>query len=309
MEVLSPYGFSFKKGIVNKATDDQLSKLGRGWVWCEDGSPQHLLNCLTDKGWAVTPGRWQNGWKHSKNSIFWGATYMFLDFDGDVPMEGVLKDDFVNASALFLYTTASHGIKDGDRFRLVFKLDKPSVSLTQFDHILKGLKHIIPGSDPAINAASLLYGCDYAQVEVFNMDNTLDTDFCLEIYEMNKPPTVIRNTTSNTFFDGGVDMTERNVRGWLRNVPADGYNKWIKVGAWLKSISNSGELTEDQTLNIFIDWSIANYVGENNKRNDEDYITSCWDRLSGGGYGLVKLKQLAEYTAQFNYKAIEEMFS
>jgi hypothetical protein len=306
MDVLSPYGFSFKKGIVNKATDDQLSKLGRGWVWVEDGSPEHLLNCLTDKGWAVTPGRWQNGWKHSKNSVFWGATYMFLDFDGEVPMQSIIDSPFVKSTALFLYTTASHGIKKGDRFRVVFKLDNPCVCLSQYDKILKGLKHILPGSDPAINAASLLYGCNHAQVRIFDMENTLDSDFCLEIYEMNRPVVVRNFTTSNRHFDGN---TERNVRTWLMNVPADGYNKWIKIAAWIKSIANSGELTEEQALNIFIDWSISNYVGENNKRNDEDYIVSCWDRLSGGGYGLVKLKQLAEYTARFDHKAIEEMFN
>lgn len=302
-------GFAFKRGIVNKATDEQLSKLGRGWVWCANGEPHHLVDCLTVKGWAVTPGKWNGGWKNSNMSTFWGADYVFLDFDGDVPLKEIKADPFVNSSALFLYTTASHGSKPGDRFRVVFKLDKKAEAMTQYNSILKGLREIVPGSDPAINVASCLYGCNYAEVHYFDLTNTLDLDFCIEMYELSRPPVVVNNITSSSFFTGGDHKTESNLRNWLAVVPADGYHKWMKVGAWLKSVTNTGDITDEQGLAIFTDWSIANYQGEKHNRDQPEYIQTTWERLKGGGYGLIKIKQLSELTAQFNTQAIESLLT
>ena len=85
-------GFAFKQSIKNKNTDEQLRKLGMGWIWAEGGSREHLRDCLAQKGWAVTPGKWMDGWKNAHKSEFIQAHFIFLDFDGDRRLVDAVAD-------------------------------------------------------------------------------------------------------------------------------------------------------------------------------------------------------------------------
>lgn len=301
------HGFSYKQGIINKATQDQLSKLGMGWVWVNTENIDHLIDCLTNKGFAVTPGHWAGGWKNNRKSVFWGASYVFLDFDGERVMSEVLADPLVKSSACFAYTTASHGIKDGDRFRLVFKMSREARSIEDFNQIIKGLKHLIPGSDPAINAVSCLFGNDRAEVTVFNRDNTLDVEHCIQTYEDSKPVRIVNHTTTAEFF-GTDNTTLYNLSRWLKDVPADSYQKWFKVGVWLKSVVNADAISDEQGLQIYMTWSLTNYVESTSPRRCEpQFIEDSWEGFAGGGYGLLKIRALSTLTQTEDFEAIEAL--
>ena len=93
-------------------------------------------------------------------------------------------------------------------------------------------------------------------------------------------------------FEKTKNRTLDNLRGWLESIPSDGYEKWIKVGAWIKSVSLSEDISEEQGLDLFSEWSVQNYIGEKNRRNDLFEIEKNWDQLNGGTYGLTKIRNL-----------------
>lgn len=282
-------GFAFKQSIRNKATDEQLRKLGMGWIWAEGGTREHLRDCLTQKGWAVTPGKWKDGWKNAHKSEFIQAHFIFLDFDGDRPLVDAVADPFVQKNAAFIYTTASHGKKPGDRFRIVFELDADIFDLSTFNRVLTGLKVRVPGSDPMINGVSCLFGNDRARVIDFDPDNRLSVTDCLTQWEQVERKAVEyreqKKRPAASLFNGTNNDTENNLRRWLQPVPADSYDKWLNVGAWIKSVVVSGEIDDQQGLEIFTDWSITNYQGERERRNDPHFIERTWDNLTGGRNG------------------------
>ena len=175
-------GFSFRDNVVGKPPQEDLYglQLGNQWVWADGAQPDHLLNCLTVRGFAVTPGRWADGHKSKKTGTMSEASYMLLDYDSGLSWADAKTNEFFNAFALFAYTSASHGKPGkGDRFRIVFALNKVIHDPETFDKVLYGLRHFSPdGDDPAINAAGLLFGNPSAEVHVYGMDNRLDVESC-----------------------------------------------------------------------------------------------------------------------------------
>ena len=307
-------GFAFKQSIKNKATDEQLRKLGMGWIWAEGGSREHLRDCLTNKGWAVTPGKWKDGWKNAHKSEFIQAHFIFLDFDGDRRLVDVVADPFVQRSASFIYTTASHGKKPGDRFRIVFELDADVFDLTTFNRVLTGLKTLVPGSDVMINGVSCLFGNDRAKVIDFDPDNRLSVPDCLTKWEEVERREVENRQQKKrqavSLFEGTSNDTERNLRRWLQPVPSNSYDRWIKVGAWIKSVVYSGEIDEAQGEAIFTDWSIANYEGVKERRNDPAVIERTWESLTGGrngADGFVRANGLLNIRRLYHESILEQL--
>ena len=300
-------GFSFKRNIINKATDEQLSKLGRGWIWADGGDRHHLKDCLTVKGWAATGGHWSDGWKNSNKGNFIAANYIFLDFDGKVKLQNVMADPFIQQHAAFIYTTFSHGIKSGDRFRVVFETDEVITSLSKYNSLISLIKRIVPGSDDAINGVSCLFGCDRSTVYDFPDSNYLViSDLDQRIQDEQERAQRIRQertAAAGSVFDGSSTDTGNNLRRWLCYVPNDDYDQWVKVGSWIKSVVASGDIADDEGLGVFTDWSIANYEGVKHRRDDAAVITDLWDGLEGGrvnedtgefirANGLIKIRRL-----------------
>ena len=313
LNVTETRGFSFLSEIENKANNEELKRLGRGWIWAPGGTSDHLLDCLTKKGWAVTPGHWEDGWKNNKRSKMFCASYVFLDYDGGRNLKSAVADHFNQTNASFIYTTYSHGIKPGDRYRIVYELDEPVVAgrdydpVQRFNQILEGLKLLQPGSDPAINSVSCLFGNNRSPQVINFGSNQLDTSKCLAAYEeaqaKREMKRNLRVDNPSRVFDGDISDTEHNLRTWLQAVDADGYHLWRQVGSWLKGVVYTGEISEEQGLNIYLDWSIANYVGEKHQRNQPDVIERTWDSLDGyfvdkatgeikHCYGLIRIRQL-----------------
>ncbi len=307
-------GFSFKQSIRNKATDDELCKLGMGWVWADCGNREHLRDCLTAKGWAVTPGRWRDGWKNNHKSEFLSAHFIFLDFDGGLKLTEAVANPFVQAQAAFIYTTASHGKKPGDRFRVVFELSHDVSDVHTFNRVLTGLKAKLPGSDDAINGVSCLFGNDRAKVIDFDADNSLDVTECLDewqrVEDKRSHDRSVKQRAATSLFQGSTNDTENNLRRWLAPVPSNGYDRWIRVGAWLKSIAYSGEISEEQGESIFMDWSIANYQGVKERRNDPNVIERTWESLTGGKNGAdgwVRANGLIKIRALYHETILEQL--
>lgn len=275
---------------------------------------------MSVKGWAVTPGRWKDGWKNNHQSEFLSAHFIFLDFDGGLKLTAAVADAFVQQQAAFIYTTASHGKKPGDRFRVVFELSHDITDIGTFNRVLAGLKALLPGSEDAINSVSCLFGNDRAKVIDFDSGNRLDVTNCLNKWQQIEAPgtedRAAKQSAATSIFERSANDTEDNLRRWLAPVPSNGYDRWIKkVGAWLKSIAYSDEITEAQGESILMGWSIANYEGVKERRNDPQVIERTWDSLTGGrnrngadgwvrANGLIKIRSLYHETVLETLNAI-----
>ena len=111
-------------------------------------------------------------------------------------------------------------------------------------------------------------------------------------------------------FEGTSNDTERNLRRWLQPIPANSYDSWIKVGAWIKSVVYSGEIDEAQGEAIFTDWSIANYEGVKERRNDPAVIERTWESLTGGrngADGFVRANGLLNIRRLYHESILEQL--
>ena len=78
----------------------------------------------------------------------------------------------------------------------------------------------------------------------------------------------------------------------------------------MKSVAHSGEITEEQGESIFMDWSIANYEGEKERRNDPQVIERTWDGLTGGRNGAdgwVRANGLIRIRALYHETVLEQL--
>ncbi len=237
-------GFSYRDNVVGKPPADSLRglMLGDQWIWAPGAQPEHLLNAVAEKGYAVTPARWRNGYKSKKRGVFLEASYLLLDFDANLSWAACKEHPYFNQFAAFAYTSASHGKPGkGDRFRVVFALDHVVTDAQVFDRLIEGLAMECPGSDPAINAASLLYGNPGAETHVFNLDNRLPTKtvyFHRPIADAQKKLQHQSYVAANRGYE--EDSSLQRVQFWLHNIPNTSRDTWVRVAGCLRNIEGHG---------------------------------------------------------------------
>ena len=285
-------GFSFRRDIVGKPNPEALRYLsfGRGWQWAPKADAEMLMKCLTNHGWAVTPGHWEGGHKSKNNGKLIKSEFILLDFDANLSWEECLKDEYLSQRALFAYTTTSHQAPGkGDRFRIAFQSDLLITDPKSVDLLIKGLRMKVSGSDPAINSASLLYGNPRSQVHVFDFANRLPAQEL--IFAAAVSDELRRNRfTRPDYHDQPYDIaqSERRVRRWLEQIPNTAHNTWITVAGCLRAIEAQGH---PWTFEAFDEWSGRDY--EAYDPNEVDRLWKSFDNASPGGFN--KLKNLAEW--------------
>ena len=293
-------GFSFRDDVINKPQTHELYELmlGTHWTWAEGATPEQLKNCLTQRGFAVTPARWHDGFKSKKNGRLLEANFILLDYDQGLSWEECKENEFFNTFAAFAYTSCSHGKPGkGDRFRVVFALNRTLKDAETFDRVLYGLRHFSPsGDDPAINAASLLYGNTNALVHEFNMDNRLDVESCymqwaLMDAERRLSREAAAAATQHVSYD--EDNSIRRVKRWLGAIPNSSRSTWMKVAGCLKNIEGNGY---QWAYPLFLEWSAEDYP------DFDDYeCQKLWDSLDYGMGGFNTLKRMSKYFDSFPF--------
>lgn len=285
-------GFSFRRDIVGKPSPEALRylSLGRGWQWAAKADAEALKACLTNHGWAVTPGRWQEGHKSKKDGKLLEAQYILLDFDENLSWLECTQNEYLNQRALFTYTTTSHQLTGkGDRFRIVFQSDLILTDSQSLDLIIQGLRMKVTGSDPAINSASLLFGNPTAEVHVFDLSNRIPAKELIFTAvladEMRR-----QHYTRPGYQDQSYDLlqSERRVRGWLEHIPNTAYSTWLVVAGCLRAIEAQDH---PWAFDAFEEWSAHQY-----EAYDPERVNRLWDSFSNASPGgFSKLKHLSEW--------------
>lgn len=279
-------GFSFRDNVVGKPPADCLSglMLGDQWVWASGAQPEQLINAVAVKGYAVTPAKWAGGYKSKKKGRFIESSYLMLDFDANLSWKGAKEHPFFNSYALFAYTSASHGKPGkGDRFRVVFALDCVVTDHDVFDRLIEGLHIVCPGSDPAINAASLLYGNPGAEVHVFDLNNRLDTKsiyFQWAVHDAQRKMVRQQQATNVSYSD---DSSHQRVKYWLDHIPNTSRDTWVRVAGCLRNIEGHGY---DWAYQMFEEWSARDYADF-----DPESCENLWNSLDSNPGGFRKLKE------------------
>ena len=285
-------GFSFRRDIIGKPTAEDLPylSLGRRWQWAQKANAKMLMTCLTKHGWAVTPGHWEGGHKSKNKGTLIEAEFVLLDFDENLSWQECLKNEYLSKGALFAYTTTSHQAPGkGDRFRIAFQSDLLITDPKSMDLLIKGLRMKVPGSDPAINSASLLYGNPRSQVHVFDFSNRLPAQEL--IFAAAVSDELRRNRFSRAVYHDqpyDIAQSERRVRRWLKHIPNTAYSSWITVAGCLRAIEAQGH---PWTFEAFDEWSARAYVAYDPK--EVDHLWESFDNANPGGFK--KLKSLAEW--------------
>ena len=285
-------GFSFRDNVVGKPSDPQGMQLGSGWIWAEAAQPEHLLNCLTVQGFAVSPGRWLDGHKSKKSGTLTEASYLLLDYDDNLSWERAKTVGYFQRHALFAYTSHSHQQPGkGDRFRVVFALDRVVRDAKTFDMVLAGVRCLAPaGDDPAINSASLLYGNPRAEVHTFDLDNRLKVEDAyleaavIEAKRKFDQELALSAATAGVYT---ADNSVARVRRWLSAIPNTSRDTWVRVAGCLRNIEAGGH---DWAYPLFIEWSEQNY-----EQFDPTHCEELWLSLTANPGGFSRLKSISEW--------------
>ena len=296
-------GFSFRDNVVGKPPEHDLKglMLGDQWVWAGGAQPSQLLNAVAVLGYAVTPGRWVNGYKSKKKGQFIESSYLMLDFDANLSWEECKKHPFFIEQALFAYTSASHGKPGkGDRFRVVFALDTKITDHQVFDRLIQGMHAVVPGSDPAINAASLLYGNPGAETHVFDLGNRLNTqDIYLQWAIVDAQQKLKRQSYAEAIQGDPInsDSSFGRVRYWLSQIPNTARSTWVRVAGCLRNIEGHGY---DWAYDLFEEWSAENYA-----EFDPADCQRLWESLDSNPGGFRRLKN---YSVWFRENPTEDEY-
>ena len=291
-EVTLEGGFSLRQDIVGKPSQDSLRyiSLGKGWRWAPKADASQLLTCLTKQGWAVTPGRWEGGHKSKKEGTLLEAQYILLDFDDNLSWLECKQHEYLNQRALFAYTTTSHQSRGkGDRFRVVFQSDLLITDSQSLDILIKGLRIKVPGSDPAINSASLLFGNPTAEVHIFDLSNRIPARNLIVaalVAEEEKRQRLIKSGYQDQSYD--LYQSERRVRRWLKHIPNTAYSTWLVVAGCLRAIEAQDH---PWAFEAFDEWSAHQY-----EAYDPISVHRLWETFNNakpGGFN--KLKNLSEW--------------
>ena len=286
-------GFSFRDNVVGKPPERDLPglMLGDQWIWAPEAQPQHLLDAVAVKGYAVSPAKWAHGYKSKKKGRFLESSYLLLDYDANLSWEAAKQNPFFNQHACFAYTSASHQKPGkGDRFRIVFALDALVTDAEVFDRLILGVREYCPGSDPAINAASLLFGNPDAETHVFNLDNRLDTKaiyFQWAYQDAQKKLKAQSYSAAHRACSVDEDSSFRRVQFWLKHIPNIARDTWLRVAGCLRNIEGHGY---EWAYELFEEWSAKDYSDF-----DPDACERLWESLDSNPGGFRKLKEYFLY--------------
>ena len=286
-----------------------------------------FLKHTTVDGHSVMPAlqpdhRWKN-----KEMVRRYCT-LIVDVDNDptkghgfTSFEEATNNEFLVNNAVCMWSTPSSGkVEEGsnkyigqDRFRILFKLKKDIIvcdpqfnrdaydrTISQVKGYVKSLHQMIPGGDRGIGPFEPFFGTVNAKdVHIFN-----DGENLLDVADI--PEYVSAKTThigydgETSAFTGSRSQSYENARRMVMCIPSDSYDRWTYVMGLLKNIAQ--DFDDDQGCELAVEWSVENYEGEKNRRNNPDRVRTWWYEMQPGNGGWYALKELA---MQYGYEPKE----
>jgi hypothetical protein len=147
----------------------------------------------------------------------------------------------------------------------------------------------VPGSDPAINSASLLFGNPTAEVHIFDLSNRIPAEEL--IIRAVRADEVERSQFMRPGYqDQSYDIyqSERRVRRWLEHIPNTACSTWLVVAGCLRAIEAQDH---PWAFEAFETWSSHQYEAYDPIAVDRLWET--FDNAKPGGFR--KLKNLSEW--------------
>ena len=277
-----------------------------------------FLDHTSVRGHAVMPALQPDN-RHKNKEMVRKYCTLIVDVDNDpsknhgyTSFEEATKNQFLCDNAVCMWGTPSSGkIVEGsekyvgqDRFRILFKLKEdievcdPRFNRQAYDKTIsevkgyiKSLHYMIPGGDRGIGPFEPFLGTLNAQsVHVFNEgSNLLDVNDIPDVVPIK--PTHVAYEGETKQFSGSRSQSFNNARRMVMCIPSDSYDRWVYVLGLLKNIAQ--DFDDDQGCELAIEWSVENYSGEKNRRNDPDRIRNWWYEMTPGTGGWYALKELA----------------
>lgn len=100
-------------------------------------------------------GQHKNSCRKSAN--FTGSDYLSVDIDKNMKLEEAVENEYVQANASFIYTTASH-TEEFPKFRIVFVLPRTITKSTEMNKAYLGLQQKFGGDAACTDACRQFYG-------------------------------------------------------------------------------------------------------------------------------------------------------
>ncbi len=128
-------------------------KVSRGWRRSKLINKDTFKSMITTLAWS--PILWHGGVRKEKN--FDKAYFAVIDIDNGMSLKEAINEKFADFDCI-IGTTKSHGIK-GDRFRVIFRLDKPIIDVNVWRATHEGLIEMSGADKSCKDGARWYYPC------------------------------------------------------------------------------------------------------------------------------------------------------
>lgn len=192
------HSISVNTGIIDKPAERGRHKLGKSWQSMEvtcDGLTHEIL-C----GHAIA-SQYEGG--HRKTANFVRSGFLAADVDYDLTLDQAREHAFVQRHAALIHTTASH-TADRHRFRIIFLLDEPILSVNDWSDAQFGLALEIESDRAVTNGGSSFFGCSRATI--FRIGRTMPPDVVARLIARG------RDARASQSFPGGQPQPVNSVR-------------------------------------------------------------------------------------------------
>lgn len=128
-------------------------RVARDWLIGKPKNKDIFIDMITTQAWS--PIVWRGGVRKEKN--FLKAYFAVIDVDNGMSLKEAINEKFADFDCL-IGTTKSHGIK-GDRFRVIFRLEKPIYDVNVWRATHEGLIEMFGADKSCKDGARWYYPC------------------------------------------------------------------------------------------------------------------------------------------------------
>jgi phage/plasmid-associated DNA primase len=217
---------SINKYLINKESPEVLkSRIANEGFQSKNLTRQELAEEI-NKGYAYSAQF--NGKRSKKNFI--QSSIIALDFDGEMSLQEITNDDFINKHAAIIHTTPSHGKEGKDRVRVIFPLKEPIQSIEAFEKITRLLLQKYPKADQSCKDSSRFFFGSIGSIVKIG-DGYFDDEALHHISPSLKEANVCIDTPESqlkTHSKNKISIEEaKRMLSYID--PRPGYDTWMKI--------------------------------------------------------------------------------
>lgn len=186
-------------GIRNKP---QSWQPGFATSWLQSEGPLHELRDQILRGEAFIAAAMTSG--HRTAAAFAHADLAAVDIDNGLTVEQFLEHP-LRQYAAFVYTTASHDPANGKhRFRVLFRLPRRIDDADLYKGVTTILTRALGGDKSCTDPTRLFYGCNTADIPLWEPSNILPNEFLYDAYE-------VVERQKRVYDDGDTDLDPASI--------------------------------------------------------------------------------------------------